>query len=66
MGVERVEGRGKITKKIHEMGVRVRREDTMITEEGKREKLRTKLGRRAMRYEERLEKEGGTNWAKKC
>lgn len=31
----------------------------MVKEESKKEKLRTKMGRRAIRHEERLEKEGG-------
>lgn len=30
----------------------------MVREEGKREKMRTKMGRKAVRYEERLEKGG--------
>jgi len=38
----------------------------MVREEGKREKMRTRLERRAMGYEERLEKGGGGEWARKC
>lgn len=38
----------------------------MVREEGKREKMRTRLGRRAMGYEEKLEKGGGGEWARKC
>jgi len=34
----------------------------MVREEKKREKMRTKLGRRAMGYEGKLEKGGGVNW----
>lgn len=40
--------------------------DYMVREEGKREKIRTKLGRRAMDYKEKLEEGGGSEWARKC
>lgn len=33
--------------------------------EGKWEKLRTRMGRKAMAYVEKLEKGGGSGWAKK-
>lgn len=38
----------------------------IVREEDKREKIRTKMGRRAIRYEERLEKGGDNRWARKC
>lgn len=37
----------------------------MVREKGKKEKLRTKIGRRAIRYKKRLEKDGGSKWGKK-
>jgi len=37
----------------------------MVREEGKRDKMRTKMGRRAIAYE-KLKRGGGTLWAKKC
>jgi len=49
------------------MGYGVRWEDAgyMVKEEVKREKMRTRLGRRALGYEEKLEKGGGGEWARK-
>lgn len=38
----------------------------MMREESKREKMRTKMGSRAVRYKERLEKGGEGKWARKC
>ncbi|EFN67046.1 hypothetical protein EAG_02771 [Camponotus floridanus] len=43
------------------LGVEGRTPGYMVREEGKKEKMRTKLGRRAMGYEEKLEKGGGEN-----
>lgn len=34
----------------------------MVREKGKREKLRTKMGKRAIRYEKRLEKRADSRW----
>lgn len=38
----------------------------MVREKAKKEKMRTRLGRRAMGYEEKLEKGGRNKWATKC
>lgn len=38
----------------------------MVREEGKKEKMRTRLGRKAMGYEEKLKKRGGGEWVRKC
>lgn len=38
----------------------------IVTGEGKREKLRTKAGRRAMKYEEKLREGKGSELARKC
>lgn len=38
----------------------------MVREEGKREKMKTRLGRRAMGYEKKLEKRNRSEWARKC
>lgn len=66
--MEKVERDEKITRKIHEMNIRVRRKDAryMVREESKKENLRTKTRRRAIRYEEELEKKGDSRWARKC
>lgn len=48
------------------LGVNGRTPGYMIREEGKREKMRTKMGGRAIKYEEKLEKGGGGRWARKC
>jgi len=48
------------------LGVKRRTPGYMIREEGKRDKMRTKMGRRAIAYEERLERRGGTLWARRC
>lgn len=50
---------------------RVLRVDERVTEiyskRGRqKEKMRTKMGSRAVRYEKRLEKEGDSKWARKC
>lgn len=36
----------------------------IVREEDKRQKIRTKMGRRAIRYEERLEKGSDNRWAR--
>jgi len=38
----------------------------MVREEGKRDKMRTRLGKRAMGYEEKLERGEGSEWARRC
>lgn len=48
------------------LGVDGRTPGYMMREESKREKMRTKMGSRAVRYEERLEKGGEGKWARKC
>lgn len=58
---------GKITRKIHKVSIKDGRENVGIyREEDKREKIGTKMGRRAIRYEERLEKGGDNRWVRKC
>lgn len=64
MGLEGVR-RGKITREIYE--IRNRRENVEVySKEERREKLRTKMRRRTIRYEKRLERRGGSRWARKC
>lgn len=48
------------------LGVDGRTPGYIMREESKREKMRTKMGSRAVRYEERLEKGGEGKWARKC
>jgi len=38
----------------------------MVKVEGKRDKMRTKLGRRAIEYEEKLEREEEMLWTRRC
>lgn len=38
----------------------------MVKKEGKRDKLRMRMGRRAVRFEEKLEAGGRTEWARRC
>lgn len=38
----------------------------MVKEESKIDKLRTRMGKRTIRYEEKLERGGGSEWARKC
>lgn len=53
MGLEGMRRGGKITRKIYE--IRNRRENVEVySKEGRREKLRTKMRRRTIRYEKRL------------
>lgn len=42
------------------LGIDERTPEYMVREEGKREKLRTKMGRKMIRDEERLERGGGS------
>lgn len=48
------------------LGVDGRTPGYMMREESKREKMRTKMGSRTVRYEERLKKGGEGKWARKC
>lgn len=65
--MDRVERGGKITRKIYNVGIRGGREsEYIVREEDKTDKIRTKMGRRVIRYEERLEKGGDNRWARKC
>lgn len=48
------------------LGVDGRSPEYMVREEGKREKMRIKMGSRAVRYDERLEKRGSSKWVRKC
>lgn len=48
------------------LGMDGRMSGYMIKEEGKREKMRTRMGRRAMGYKEKLEGGGGSECARKC
>ena len=38
----------------------------MVREESKRDKMRLRMGRRAIRYEKELEEGGGSEWARGC
>ena len=48
------------------MGVERRTPGYMIREESKRDKLRTRMRKRAISYEEKLEREERSVWARKC
>jgi len=48
------------------LGVEGRTPGYMVREEGKRDKMRTRMGRRAIAYEEKLERGEGTLWARRC
>lgn len=55
--------------KIYEIGIEDRWEDlgsNMVREEGKREKMITKLGKMTIEYEEKLTKERGSESTRKC
>lgn len=47
------------------LGVDGRTPRCMMREEGKRKKMRMRLGKRALEYEEKLEKRGASDWARK-
>jgi len=54
-------------KDIYKMDTRSGGEETRIHgKEEKRDKMRTKMGRKAIAYEEKLERGGGTLWARRC
>lgn len=48
------------------LGLDRRTPGCMVREERKRKKMRTRLGRRTMGYEKKLEKGGKSEWARKC
>jgi len=48
------------------LGVDGRTPGYMMREEGKREKMRTRMGRRAIAFEEKLERGEKSEWARKC
>jgi len=68
MGVEGMGESIKATRKVFKMGIRSRRENPGVYGKGgkKREKMMTRMGRRAIGYEEKLERGEGSKWARKC
>lgn len=38
----------------------------MVKKEGKRDKMRTRMGKRAMAFKKRLKRKEGIIWAKRC
>lgn len=66
MAIEGVGGRGQERYVRWMLGVDGRTPGYMIRKEGKREKMRTRLEKKAVRFKDKLERGGASLWARRC